>query len=387
MQPKFEHTENNHFKWGWGNTWWGRPQPEEQYRIHLGHTRRPVKSFREECIIAAKSLADRATKPIIVGLSGGSDSQMTCLALREAGVPFKALIGRWKYHASSEPTNSHDIITAYEFCKKYNIEYLDFDVNVDEFFRTTAVNRAKMYGMCNARTIVQTATMDIVGDNYCYIMAGGDVMIYPWTEDKARRHDLPMLTDRLTEAVWTQKPVPVLQHMLEHGYEGTSKFFLYTPELIASYLCDPVTQKFIELQKSILVSFCQVTPMEHWWTCWQNLFKPMMTHTHWPEMIPAPKYTGFEGMHRSYGYPGRIRVYQELLNSATIGQSDTEIMVTIPELIKYVTTEHRENDCLVGRPPWKLNKQPVTVETVQSTEPVINDEDTDPEDEGIDETQ
>jgi len=277
---------------------------------------------------------------------------MTCLALREAGVPFKALIGRWRWHATSEPTNNHDIVTAYEFCKKYGIEYLEFDVNVDEFFRTTAVDRARTYGMCNARTIVQTATMDIVGDNYCYIMAGGDVMMYPWGAIKARRHNLPMLTDRVTEAVWTQKPVPVLQHMLEMGYEGTSKFFLYTPELIASYLTDPVAQKFIELQKSILVSYCSVTNMENWWMCWQNLFKPMMTFEHWPEMIPAPKYTGFEGMHRSYGYPGKIRVYQELLNSATQGHSDTEIMITIPDLIRYVTTAHSEEDCLIGRGPW-----------------------------------
>lgn len=349
MEPRFEHTENNHFKWGWGNEWYGRPNPDAPYKIHLGYTRREVKSFREECIIAAKALADRATKPIIVGLSGGSDSQMTCLALREAGVPFKALIGKWRWHSSSEVTNSHDIETAYAFCKKFNIEYLDFDVNIDEFFRTTAVNRAKMYGMNNARTIVQTATMDVVGSNYCYIMAGGDIMMYPWPEAKARKHDLPMLTDRITEAVWTQKPVPVLQHMLEQGYEGTSKFFLYTPELIASYLLDPVTEKFIALQNSILVSFCEVTQMENWWKCWQNLFKPMMTHTHWPEMIPAPKYTGFEGLNRTYAFPGKIRLYQELLNSATMGQGRTEIMITIPDLIKYVTTKHDVSDCLKGR--------------------------------------
>lgn len=353
MEPRFEYTENNHFKWGWGDEWYGRPSANisdpQPYKIHLGHTRRPVKSFREECIIAAQTLADRATKPIVVGLSGGSDSQMTCLALREARVPFTVLIARYQWNNSSEITNNHDIINAYEFCMRYNIQYRELVIDIDRFYRTTAIERAKTYGMSNARTIVQTHLMDVMGEDHCYIMSGGDVMMYPWGQNKARQHGLPMINDRISECVWTQKPVPVLQHMLEQGYEGTSKFFLYTPELIAAYLCDPIAEKFLQLQSSILASYCEVTAMEHWWKCWQNMFKPMMTYTHWPEMIPAQKFTGFETLNRGYSYPGKIRVYQELLNDAVKHYGHSEIMITIPELINYITTPHSEHDCLVGK--------------------------------------
>jgi hypothetical protein len=73
MIPLFEYTENNHYKWGYDGEWYNTPTQGSKFQIQLGYCKRPIKRFRDECIHAATLIGSRATKPIIVGLSGGID--------------------------------------------------------------------------------------------------------------------------------------------------------------------------------------------------------------------------------------------------------------------------------------------------------------------------
>lgn len=346
MDLAFEYTENNHFKWGFGDEWYNTPDPTKQYKIHLGYTKRPVKRFREECIITAKLIASKATKPIIIGLSGGSDSQMVCLAFREAKIPFTVVILKM-IDNEGNLCNGHDIKNAYAFCEKYNIEWINFEINVDEFYTTTALEYASKYGLTGVHTILQCATMDFVGKDYCYIMAGGDIVFAPYKTYVTPDIELPTLPnlELMNKPVWWQAPLPIMQHMMAMGYEGTSKFYLYTPEIIASYLTDPVVSDFLNAQDVIYEVYCKWHPNSRmWWRCFHMLFKPLMTQREWPEMLPARKYTGFEQLQGKNFNSGKEVYWQKLINEASGGISDGQVIPTpIKDLIKYVTTPHEHN--------------------------------------------
>ena len=348
MVPNFQHTKDNHFKWGWGDTWYGPPTNKEQYKIHLGHTTRPHGSLREESVKAAEYIANQTNKPIIVGLSGGSDSQMTCLSLLQAKVPFSVIIAKYRYN-DGKIVNMHDIEYAYEFCKKFNIKFQEFEINIDEFFKTKALELCKQYCMPKVGTIIQTQVMDFVGKDYCYIMAGGDPVMISMRSMPAEEHGLKVYMNHFSEPYWHESPVPIMQHMISNGYEGTSKFFLYTPELIASYLGDPIVQDFLRTFDVIMDSFISVTGgRERVWKCFHMLYKPIMTTREFPELIRTRKFTGYENLYAgALEVPGRMSVYRSMLTKTVKDMGiDQHIICTIENLYKYVTTPHSEQDVL-----------------------------------------
>ena len=86
------YSHNNHYRWGWNGEWFNKPQAEGYFNVSIGACNRQHMSFREECIHAATLLGKSFTKPILVGLSGGMDSQVVCLSLMKAGIPFQPVI-------------------------------------------------------------------------------------------------------------------------------------------------------------------------------------------------------------------------------------------------------------------------------------------------------
>lgn len=344
MDLKFEYSQNNHYKWGFGNEWHNTPSPDKQYQIHLGYCTRPVKRFREECITAAELIAKNATQPIIVGLSGGSDSQMVCLSYLELGIPIKAVIVKM-FNKYNNLINGYDIKTAYEFCKKYSIEYIEHEINVHEFYHGKAREYSEKYGFGNPNTIIQCSTMDLVCQDYCYIMAGGDVVIEPYPSHKTPDISnplIPNLKHNIVVPSWLMGPQPIMQHMMTMGYEGTSKFYLYTPELIASYLTDSAVTDFLRSSNIIYEVFFRETPKDvNWWQCFSMYFKPLMTMREWPEIVPARKYTGFELLQITERSDSTPENYEVLLRRYTKGMSGSQMIATpISDLIEYVTTPH-----------------------------------------------
>ena len=348
MEPKFEYTLNNHFKWGYGDEWHNRPDPTKQFKIMLGSQSRPLMSFRDECIEAARLIGERATKPIIVGLSGGSDSQIACLAFREAKVPFSVVIVRM-FDKDNNHINDFDIKTAYEFCRVYNIDYIEHSINVDEFYRGQGSEYAARYAFTHPNVIVQASTMDFVGPDYCYIMAGGDIVFCPYKSGMTPDLQLPRIPNVLNgivnTPVWWYGTQPIMQHMIESGFEGTSKFFMYTPELLLSFLKDPVVRDFINAVNPIYEVYISWSIPENWWKCFQMLIKPMVTMREWPEMIPARKYTGFEMLDKARSENSNIsmsKMYHTLLLEAAkeVQHNNQLIATTMPDLIKYLETPH-----------------------------------------------
>lgn len=351
MEPKFQYTKDNHFKWGWGDEWYGAPNPSIKYKIHLGYTTRAFGSLRKESVKAAEAIANKASKPIIVGLSGGSDSQMACLSFKEANIPFSALICKYRY-SNGEIVNSHDIVTAFEFCKLHSIPYMELEIDIDNFFKTRARELAKKYCMPKVETIIQTMAMDYVGKEYCYIMAGGDVMMVCLRSVDAEKHGLKIYNNRFSEPCWTESPVPIMQHMISNEYEGTSKFWLYTPELIASYLTDPIVKLFIKNFDIIMDSYIDLTGAKaRGWKCFHYLYKPLMTTREFPELIRTKKFTGYENLYAgAKQVPGKMQVYSQMLENSIAEHRPYRTVITpITKLIEYVTTPHGPDQLLESK--------------------------------------
>ncbi len=349
MQPTFEHTKDNHYKWGWeGDEWYSTPDSTKRYQLHLGFSERAYGSLREEAVKAVKHIADAATKPIIVGLSGGSDSQMVCLSMLEAKIPFKALICSYRIDGG-HVINEHDIKTAYEFCKKFNVPYEELNIDIDAFFKSRGRELATKYCMPKVETIIQTVAMDTVCQDHCYIMAGGDIMMTVLYREYAEKIGRKIINNRFSEPIWWESPVPVMQHMIANGYEGTSKFWLYTPELMLAYLNDPVTQMFLKNFDVIMDSYLDISNIKPW-RCFHYLYKPIMTGREFPEIIRSKKYTGYENMYNDgFQIPGRITVYNKLLASAVEDlKMNQAITLPIADLIKYLSTPHSQTDTILS---------------------------------------
>lgn len=73
--------------------------------------------FREELFLAAKTLHGASGgRPIVVGFSGGFDSELVCRAFLEQGIPFRALTLSHK-----DGANHHDTDWARAWCVKHNV--------------------------------------------------------------------------------------------------------------------------------------------------------------------------------------------------------------------------------------------------------------------------
>lgn len=347
MQLNFPYTENNHFKWGW-DTWWGPYSESSPYKIHLGSISRAPGSFRSECGHTVEHMANHASKPIMLGLSGGSDSQMAALSLLDKKIPFTALIVRYRKPGESV-LNQHDITTAYEFCKKFSVEYQELDIDIDQYYRQHGPELAKKYNMAKLETLIQTGVMDQVCDQYCYVMAGGDVMLVPPNAKISAEYNIPLLNNVVGQPCWWESPVPIMQYMMDRGYEGTSKFFMYTPELIASYLSHPVTQMFLDNAETLYSSYIDLEPASsRWWRCFHWMYKPLMTRSEFPELIATKKYTGFESLYASQTSASKMAVYDEILTDAVRGVYRSEkILITVQDLRDYVMQDHGDR-CLIA---------------------------------------
>ena len=130
---KYTLTRDNHFKFGYDGSYFvPRSSVEQKWSISYGHCRRTPNSFRLECLQAAREIAEKATFPIYVCLSGGIDSEIVAESFRLAGIPFVAGIMRF-----NDNLNRHDILWALKYCIKHNVEYRFFDVNVFEFYESS----------------------------------------------------------------------------------------------------------------------------------------------------------------------------------------------------------------------------------------------------------
>ena len=78
-------------------------------------TRAPMR-WREEVLATAQHIADSETRPLVVCMSGGIDSEVIARAFIELGVSFSALTAEF-----TDGSNTHDTDHARRFCAAQGI--------------------------------------------------------------------------------------------------------------------------------------------------------------------------------------------------------------------------------------------------------------------------
>ena len=312
----FHYSDNEHYKWGFNGKWFNKPQAKGYFQTSIGACRRPHGSFREECINSAKLIGERLSKPILVGLSGGFDSQVVCLSFMNAGVPFNPVILRLT-NEEGKTYNDFDINGAFEFCKKFNLEPIVETLNVDRFFYETAPQLISDYCITVAEIAVQLHLVIKYKDTHAYVNGGGDPNI-------SQRID----EDGKSELVYALGPTPIEQYMIDHDIEGCIKFFMYTPEQIAAFLDNDIMHYYNNAHATIHEN---TRGYDYFIFC----VKPMMYMKEWPELVQRRKNTGFEMV----PYFGKLREITLRLNDH-INPRAKKITWTYEEMVAHLNSNN-----------------------------------------------
>jgi len=232
---------------------------------------RAVMPWRDEVINAAKVIGSSTNKPLYLCMSGGVDSEVAAIALLEAGVPFKALTLRHMQY-----TNDHEIAFVIDWCYKHNIELNFLPIDITDFFvrRIDAYIRDGYFGGVKTYSIY----------TYMYMMQAihqmGGSAVFGMGEPLFINHndkiDVEVIPYRYTIIDYLRRN-PQQEHF--------PWFFLQTPELLASYLQEPLVKLILDdpgYYKS---------PLPKWM---QSLEKSIIYQRYFPELIRRPKGTGWE---------------------------------------------------------------------------------------------
>ena len=249
----------NHMHYSWSGRD-ERTSSEDQFELRYSACLREPKSFREECIEAVRLIAqDAGGEPIVVMMSGGVDSEVVCRAFREAGIPIRARLFRYK------KAILEDVRLAREFCESQSIplEIVDFDE--DRFLSDDLPKYAEVYRIHEPFAAFDIHRMETT--NGYPVFGAGDLV-------------LEQADGQITSYELGSFSIPRV-YQRRSSRKGCYQFFQYTPELMLSFLREPILRKWIEIAPRV-----GLANSRYWKMC---LYKSI-----WPDMVFRKKYTGYE---------------------------------------------------------------------------------------------
>jgi len=215
-----EFLHNNYMRsWGEGSTW----------NVEIDPPSRPVKSYYEECCIAAEMWWEKKVGDLHVLLSGGLDSEFvfaTFLSLKMKITP--VIMNLWSKDGVNY--NEHDTKYAYKFCEYQNIKPLVFDLNFDEF-----VDSGKLLEIARP---IKTCVVSLPPSMWLASQIDGTVLT---------GNDPPHLRlDKSTNLWYLDEEEHIhtqFRYWENNNVYGTPFFLSYTPEQMLSFLIDPTMEK------------------------------------------------------------------------------------------------------------------------------------------------
>lgn len=306
----YQITKNNHVKWGYridnqDHTYTSEVPPSDATCwIEFGNPSRPHSGLHQEAVRAAREIADSSSLPIMLALSGGLDSQVMTLSFIEARIPFETLIIR--YEIDGKCLNEHDISLAYEFCKIHQI------IPVEERFDPRTCWTYQGYEKTIKENLLWTYlahTLYLIhakyGQQYNVICGGGDPMLYPNSDGTWQYY---------------HQTIPHSHHLINLDCPGTTKFYWWSPELLAAQIDTPFMHQWARAIPSYVKSQLWYTekslrqPRPYSAELYHDFCKPAMWVNEFPEVIQAKKHMGNENFTEVLGRDfmlGLIANYKE----------------------------------------------------------------------------
>lgn len=262
----------NHFQFGYNEKAFNfRATPEDRWWVTYGKCDRQPLTFKDECIATAKKIAESAGGTIWILFSGGADSEVALQSFLLARIPISVAILRF-----NNDLNAHDISYAISFCEKNGLKYYFFDLDIVRFWSDRLFEFAQPTYCVSPQLLSTMWLMDQV-DGYPVLGSGECYLVKRTPPDY-----IPGVSEYL-DSEWDlfekEKIAAWYRHLILRGRDGCPGFFQYTPEIILSYLRDPLVKKLTTNQIHGKLSTTST--------------KLQIYQQHF-NLVDRPKYSGFE---------------------------------------------------------------------------------------------
>ncbi|MBC7465561.1 MAG: hypothetical protein H7256_06170 [Bdellovibrio sp.] len=218
-----ELTFQNHFNFG------RNPEDESEFLVSFGPLQRPCRTPMMESVSAAQSIYNQnPNKKLNLLLSGGIDSECMAQAFIAAKVPFQATFMRFKNNM-----NAFDIQTNIDFCQRNNIKYSFVDLDIIEFLESGEYLKVSNKYECQSPQLA--AHLWLLDQVEGIPILGGNPMAPIWKKDHWFFIGAP-----------GELHSTYFKYFLENNRLGVPFFFLYTPELIASFFSLPIMKSCLQ---------------------------------------------------------------------------------------------------------------------------------------------
>lgn len=298
----FEYTKDNHLQLDDG--------------VSIGSCSRPIGTFKEECVEAAKLIASKTDKTIYVGYTDLT-SQVICHAFAEAGVKFtavNAIMGR--------SLNMFQSALAKQFFESMGMRYITMQLDMREYFTKFLPST----NLENDEEILQAyiqSQLDgvFVSSSSMFSLDRKMTNTIEYTKLNNRKFYDSILYDECS--------LDIQENSLFNYYKNNDKecipeFFFYTPELLCSLLASQEVKMFVDTSDYINAKNYSIV--------FKDLILPMLYKKHWHNLSPIPNYDGIAMIDEHVSY-GKLSNH---FNSCLENQKTKSINIPYTELIDHL---------------------------------------------------
>lgn len=269
-------THNNHFQFGWGNDIFNIDNKFGEFWIKYGQAEYLPTSFRDECVRAAKLLAESAKRPLLLCLSGGLNSEIMARAFIEANIPFEVVILNYNYRFTTS-INDHETKRAVQFVIENNLTCHTATLDIEDYFKNTLPGLCSQYKTNKLSKLIACEIIKQFPTYHC-VMGSDELLL-----QRHRTNGRPGRSGVYAEEELVN--VAGIETAINSGTTVSSRFFIYTPELMLAYLLNPMVKQWVKYEYALHNSFVSVNSYAN---------KIYVGHDFWPDMPTRIKYTGFE---------------------------------------------------------------------------------------------
>jgi len=214
-------TYNNYLRGtGSGDTWHVNIQPPQG----------PVKSYFEETLTTMEYVYSNKTGKIQLLYSGGLDSEFVARVLMHLKMDFEVVIIRLTRPDNDIDFNAHDTKYAFEFCEKYNIKPIVYDIDFIKFVDSGKHREIAESVECCA--IALPTTLHVAQQMDGFTLMGNDPPYIRYEKDKDAWY--------LEELQYIHS---LIRYYEKYNMQGCPFLLSYRPEQMLSFLLDPAIQE------------------------------------------------------------------------------------------------------------------------------------------------
>jgi hypothetical protein len=315
-------THNNHFQFGWGDDVFNTDNKFGEFWTKYGRAEYIPTSFREECVRAAKLIAESTNRPLLLCLSGGINSEIMARSFIEAGVPFEVVILNYNYRFTT-CINDHETKHAVQFVIENNLTCHQATLDIEDYFKNSLPELCSRYKTNKLSKLIVCEIIKQFPTYHCVM--GGDEMLL----QRHRTNGRPGRSGVYAE----EELVNIAAIETAANCESTisSRFFIYTPEIMLSYLLNSTVTKWIKYENALQNSFVSVNAYAN---------KIYVGHDSWPDMQIRTKYTGFERIVMQLNYDRSINEVIRLFLENTRLYKRIEFIIDHDKLLEWLTPEN-----------------------------------------------